>query len=201
LEACQAKEQQRHARHEPETEARLMADLTKTWIGCDPGNFAVGRAGYKPEAIVIHLAAGSLIGTDSWFLMSPEKRGEPASSAHYCVGKEGQIHQYVKEEDRAYHAGRVLEPTAKLVTETFPGVNPNLWTIGIEHEGMLDDDWPEAMIDASAALVAEICLRWDIPIDRDHIIKHHEVFSAKPCPGPKCPIDLIVEMAQKPFAT
>lgn len=178
-----------------------MADLPKTWIGCDPANFAVGRPGFKPEGICIHLMAGSLAGTDVWFLTSPEKRGQPPSSAHYGIGKEGQIHQYVKEEDRAFHAGRVLNPTAKLVTETFPSVNPNQFLIGVEHEGTLDDEWPEAMIDASSALIAEICARWEIPIDRDHIVKHHEIFSQKPCPGPRCPIDLIVEMAAKPLAT
>jgi len=176
-----------------------MPILSKTWIGCAEGNFASGRLDYKPEGIVIHLMAGTLIGTDTWFLTTPEKRDEPPSSAHYGVGKEGQIHQYVKEEDRAFHAGRLnpQPPTLALLLQ-FRNTNPNNFLIGIEHEGQLEDEWPEAMIEASAALIAEICQRWDIPIDRTHIVGHHEIFSDKPCPGPKCPLELMVEMAQKP---
>ena len=37
------------------------------WIGAHQLNFSRGRAGYNPEAVVIHIMDGSLIGTDSWF--------------------------------------------------------------------------------------------------------------------------------------
>ncbi len=30
-------------------------------------NFWSGRQGHKPEGIVIHIMAGTLIGTDAWF--------------------------------------------------------------------------------------------------------------------------------------
>ena len=67
-------------------------------------NFAHGRNGLKPQGIVIHLMDGTLLGTDAWFLNG--NRGS-VSSAHYGIGKTGEIHQYVKDEDRAYHAGNV----------------------------------------------------------------------------------------------
>lgn len=170
--------------------------MTIAWIGCAEGNWAPGRGAHKPEAIVIHLMAGSLAGTDAWFLTAPEKRnnGGFASSAHYGIGKLGQVHQYVKDEDRAYHAGRVQWPSTPVLA-LHPGVNPNDFTIGIEHEGQLDDDWTEEMIQASAALIADICARWSIPCDRAHIAKHHEIFAPKPCPGPKCPMDDLVARA------
>lgn len=65
-------------------------------------NFIRGRGGYRPEAVVIHIMAGTLVGTDAHF-------ANPASqvSAHYGIGKQGQIHQYVKEEDTAFHVGTV----------------------------------------------------------------------------------------------
>lgn len=171
-----------------------------TWIGCAAGNFSPGRAGHKPDLIVIHLMDGTLQGTDTWFLTPPSERnnGDFASSAHYGIGKAGQVHQYVHQEDEAFHAGRVLIPTAKLVVERH-GVNPNLYSIGIEHEGTPTDEWPDEMIEASAQLVAQLAAGHEIPLDRDHVVGHHEIFSAKSCPGDKCPIDQIVERAKAIF--
>lgn len=138
-------------------------------------NFWAGRKGYKPEAIVIHIMDGTLVGTDSWF-------NDPASqvSAHYGIGKSGEVHQYVKEEDTAWHAGRIDTPTWKLIKL---GINPNVYTIGIEHEGRPDDVWTDAMKQSSASLIREICQRWQIPVDRNHIVGHFEIYSKKP----KCP--------------
>lgn len=84
-------------------------------------NFTRGRSGYRPEAVVIHIMAGTLAGTDAHF-------ANPASqvSAHYGIGKQGQIHQYVKEEDTAFHAGTVDRPTWALIK---PGINPNLYCV------------------------------------------------------------------------
>lgn len=163
---------------------------------CASGNWAEGRGEYKPLAIVVHLMDGSLEGTDAWFNTPPDKRnnGGFASSAHYGVGKSGEVHQYVADTDRAYHAGRVLRATAAILEE-HPGINPNLYTIGIEHEGTVEDDWCADLAEASAQLIAELSGRWSIPIDRTHIIGHHEIFNAKPCPGPKCPLDQIVARA------
>lgn len=152
-------------------------------------NFWVGRKGYRPEGVVIHIMDGTLVGTDSWF-------ANPASqvSAHYGVGRTGEVHQYVKEEDTAWHAGRVDAPLWKLIK---PNINPNLYTVGIEHEGKPDDVWTDAMKQASAELVREICQRWQIPIDRNHIVGHFEIFSKKPnCPArDKKIIDEIVALA------
>ena len=160
-------------------------------------NFWVGRKGYRPEAIVIHIMDGTLIGTDSWFT-------NPASqvSAHYGIGKNGEVHQYVQENDSAWHAGRVDAPVWKL---TKPNINPNLYTIGIEHEGKPDDVWTDAMKQSSVAMIRDICQRWQIPIDRDHIIGHFEIYSKKPnCPATnKRILDELVALAgqQAPSAT
>lgn len=162
------------------------------WIGCHPSNFAHGRMQYHPIAIVLHIMDGSLDGTGKWFNTPEEERGPDriASSAHYGIGQGGTVHQYVREEDRAYHAGRVYNPTWPLVSNQ----NPNFITIGIEHEGYPGDMWSDAMISASVRLQADICRRWHIPADRQHIIGHKEIYAAKSCPGPRCPIDRIVNM-------
>ena len=132
---------------------------------------------------------GTLVGTDSWF-------ANPASlvSSHYGIGRTGEVHQYVKEEDTAWHAGRVDAPVWKLIKSN---INPNLYTVGIEHEGKPDDVWTDAMKQSSAALIREICQRWQIPIDRNHIVGHFEIFSKKPnCPArDKKIIDELVALA------
>ncbi len=152
-------------------------------------NFWTGRKGYRPEGVVIHIMDGTLVGTDSWF-------ANPASlvSSHYGIGRTGEVHQYVKEEDTAWHAGRVDAPVWKLVK---PNINPNLYTIGIEHEGKSDDVWTDAMKQSSGELIREICQRWQIPIDRNHIVGHFEIFSKKPnCPArDKKIIDELVALA------
>jgi len=148
------------------------------WIGCAPVNFRPGRPfGSKAEAIVIHCMDGTLAGTDAWFR-------DPAArvSAHYGVGVDGRIHQYVSEDDTAFHAGIVVNPTAAMVLSR-PSVNPNFYTIGIEHEGFADDKWPDAQLSTSPALVGGIAQRWEIPLDEDHVIRHHQIRFLKSCPG------------------
>ena len=149
-----------------------------TWIGAHPGNFRAGRpGGHRPEAIVIHIMDGSLGGTDSWF-------NDPKSSvsAHYGVGEGGALHQYVKETDTAFHAGTVDHPSWPLLK---PGVNPNYYTIGVEHEGRDASPypWPDPELEASLRLVRDIAMRWAIPLDADHIVTHHMIRRGKTCPG------------------
>jgi N-acetylmuramoyl-L-alanine amidase len=149
--------------------------MPREWIGCAPGNFRQGRHGFEPKAIVIHIIVGSL---ESAGLTFRDPRS--SVSAHYGVGKSGRVHQFVEETDTAFHAGTVVRPTWRLID---PRANPNLYTVGIEHEGQPQDAWPGDQYGASAALVREIAVRWRIPLDRDHIIMHREIRASKSCPG------------------
>lgn len=157
-------------------------------------NFFKGRAGYKPEAIVIHVMAGSIKGADQWF-SNPDSK----VSAHYGISMQGEVHQYVDESNTAWHAGRVHAPTWKGLKPNGPGtyINPNFYTIGIEHEGKGDTDWPDAMYKASANMIRDICVRYLIPLDRNHIVGHHEIFSLKICPG-QVDLDKLIRLASVP---
>lgn len=103
-------------------------------------------------------------------------------SAHYGISK-GRIWQWVKESDVAWHSGNAAV---------------NAESIGIEHDATLnghnlsDEDYR-----LSAEIVAEICKRHNIPLDRKHIIGHREV-KATQCPG-TIDIDRIINLA-KPIA-
>ena len=149
--------------------------MQRDWIGCAADNFRKGRHGFEPRAIIIHIIVGSLESAGLTF-----RDPLSAVSAHYGVGKSGQVHQFVEEADTAFHAGTVVEPTWRLID---PNVNPNLYTVGIEHEGQPQDIWPDEQYGASAALVREIAGRWQIALDRDHIIMHREIRASKTCPG------------------
>jgi N-acetylmuramoyl-L-alanine amidase len=143
---------------------------------CSAKNFLHGRPGsLHPAAIVIHISEGSLVSADAWF-----NNDSAQVSAHYCVGRAGEVHQYVSEEDTAYHAGSPVNPTWPLLR---PHVNPNFYTVGIEHEGRAQDEWTEVQYAASAQLVLDIARRWAIPIDAEHIVMHREIRGNKTCPG------------------
>lgn len=155
-------------------------------------NFREGRGTYKPEVLVLHIMQGSLSGTDSWF-------ANPASqvSSHYGVGLKGEIHQYVADENQAWTQGYHQGATFKLHK---PGINPNLYCLSIEHEGNDLSIVQEAQINASVELIKFLSKKWNIPIDREHIIGHYEV---DPIRKPNCPatnksiIDRIVRQAQQ----
>jgi N-acetyl-anhydromuramyl-L-alanine amidase AmpD len=130
-----------------------------------------------PRGIVVHTTDGTFGGALAW-LTDPQSR----VSAHYLVSLDGRVVQMVDEADTARHAGRVREPTAALVIDD----DPNPYTVGIEFEDggePLEVFRPDVQYAAGAALIREIVRRWEIPLDREHVIGHNEVFSAKACPG------------------
>lgn len=146
------------------------------WIGCPDSNFRKARpAGHRPEAIVVHIMDGSFSAGESVFLNAATQK-----SAHYGISTTGEIHQYVDEADTAFHAGIVVRPKWELLK---PGVNPNFYTIGIEHAGLADDVWPDFQLASSAALIGQVVARWNIPVDELHIIPHHIIRNSKTCPG------------------
>jgi hypothetical protein len=141
-------------------------------------NFAPGRDGHMPRGIVVHTTDGSFAGAVAW-LSNPESR----VSAHYVVGLDGRVLQLVDEGDTARHAGRVRDPTAALIGGDD---DPNLFTVGIEFEDGGDPEHvarPDEQYAAGAALIGAVAGRWGIPLDREHVIGHREVFAAKLCPG------------------
>jgi len=144
------------------------------WIGSP--NFS-SPMGYKIIAIVNHIMSGTLTGTDSWFT-------NPASkvSSHFGVGKNGEIHQYVNLGNPAWANGVVNNPNWPLLQN---GVNPNYYTVSIEHEGESGDVMPEAQYQATLALHRWLIVTLGIPVTRDNIIGHYRIDSVNKsrCPG------------------
>jgi N-acetyl-anhydromuramyl-L-alanine amidase AmpD len=144
---------------------------------CPTPNLEHGRKGFVPRAIVVHTNVGTFGSTVNWFA-----RAESGVSAHYMVGLNGRVVQFVDEPDVAKHAGRVHQPTSPLVSEE----NPNLYTIGVEFEDGGDPesiDRPSSQYRAGGTLIRAIAERWSIPLDREHVIGHREIYARKTCPG------------------
>lgn len=152
------------------------------------------REGYVPFVIVNHISVGTMASMDSWFT----DPGNQVSSAHFGVARDGRIHQYVEIERMAWANGIPTEQTggapAQVVRDM--GVNPNLYTVSIEHEGY-DGNLTEEQFQASVRLQRHI--RWvirnkwarDFPLDRYHVIGHFQINPVHKanCPGPKFPWD------------
>ena len=107
------------------------------------------------------------------------------------------MHQYVNETDTEWHAGRINAPSWQLIKRGPNGLfaNPNYYTVGIEHEGTENIDWTYAMYATSSELVRAICGRWNISIDRNHVIGHHDIYSLKTCPGHKVDLNKLIALA------
>ena len=74
----------------------------------------------------------------------------------------------------------------------------NWHTLGIHLSGAMDKVQPtDAQIESCAHLVAYLCDKYDISIDREHIVGHREVNDDTSCPGDNlfAKMDLIVSKA------
>ncbi|MEU3460787.1 N-acetylmuramoyl-L-alanine amidase [Streptomyces sp. NPDC006733] len=131
----------------------------------DYGNYDVTNRpadGVDIRSIVIHDTEGGYEGSLATF-----QNPATSASAHYLIrASDGLVTQMVPTKDTAWQAGN----------KTL-----NMHSIGIEHEGFAikAGSWySESQYESSAALVKYLAGRFNIPLDREHIIGHDEV------PGP-----------------
>ncbi|RMI42258.1 N-acetylmuramoyl-L-alanine amidase [Streptomyces triticirhizae] len=140
------------------------------WIPADPANYrrANRPRDYTVDRVVIHMP-------EATYPITLRVFQDPSHGAatHYVIrSSDGHVAQLARELDVAYHAGH-------------RGFNER--SIGIEHEGWADrpEYLTDALYESSARLVAGICARHEIPIDREHIVGHNEVPEVvRVCPGP-----------------
>ena len=129
------------------------------WVG-SPNHYD-GRDGHKVTHITLHTMAGFLAGTDSVFSSSSSQ-----ASAHYGIGANGEIHQYVDEANGSWSDANYLS---------------NMSTISIEHEGGIPQaQCTQACINASARLCADISQRYGLGMlwhdgTRGNIWLHREI--------------------------
>ncbi|MEV5280179.1 N-acetylmuramoyl-L-alanine amidase [Streptomyces sp. NPDC052811] len=145
----------------PECPAGLACDFKPA----DPNNYNVATRpdnGFDIRQIVIHDTE-----TDYQTAVNTFQNPTSSASAHYIVKDDGSlVTQLVATKDESYHAGNKTM---------------NMHALGVEHVGfaMKAGSWyGEPLYDSSATLVKYLAGRFNIPLDREHIIGHDEV------PGP-----------------
>lgn len=128
------------------------------------GNYMDGRSGNPISLIVDHWVG---VGT----LESAERRfktpGQQAS-AHFGIGQDGRIWQWVALEDTAYHCGQF---------------QANMLSIGIEHEATTTLLPSKALYDSSAWLHRHLSQQYGIQLEVGRTVRPHNYFSPTQCPG------------------
>ncbi|MER5210642.1 peptidoglycan recognition family protein [Streptomyces sp. NPDC002838] len=152
------------------------------WVAASDANWrrADRPEDYGIEMVIIHVTQGSFASAVKVF-QDPEH----GAASHYIVRKDGHVTQMIRELDVAYHAGNR---------------DYNERSVGIEHEGFVDrpQDFTDEMYEASARLTARVCARYDIPVDREHIIGHVEVPGTDHTdPGPHWDWDRYMKLVRK----
>jgi N-acetyl-anhydromuramyl-L-alanine amidase AmpD len=115
------------------------------------------------------------------------------TSSHYVIrSSDGAITQMVKTKDIAWHAGNSLV---------------NAESIGIEHEAVAAEGatwYTDEMYRSSAELVRFLAAKYDIPLDREHILGHNDIANQKNFPnshwdpGPFWDWDRYMELLKAP---
>lgn len=114
--------------------------------------------GIRIDSIVIH-------DTESSYESAINTFQQPGGgSAHYVIrSSDGAVTQMVPTKDLSFHAGNY---------------SANMHSLGIEHEGYAASGgtwYTQTEYETSAALVRYLADRFDIPLDRQHIIGHDNV--------------------------
>lgn len=129
------------------------------WVAASPANLrrADRPDDYVIDRVIIHVTQGGYRSAVRAF----QNAGHGAA-AHYIVRRDGGVTQMIRELDVAFHAGNRAY---------------NERSVGIEHEGFVEDDssFTDAMYEASARLTAAICGRYGMAVDREHVIGHVQV--------------------------
>ena len=136
--------------------------------------------------VIIHTCESNYASCWSW-LVNPVSQ----VSAHYVVSEEGsEISQLVLERNRAWHIAALYDCTLNRRHDCrLNGVQSNHFTVGIEHAGFVSQDsFPDAQLNASAALVCDVTRDRGIPRDWQHIVGHGQLQPVdRTDPGPHWP--------------
>jgi len=127
-------------------------------------NCGCRRGGALPDLVVLHYTAMDSAGA------ALERLCDPAAqvSAHYLVGRNGEVWYLVDERMRAWHAGAGSWGAVGDV---------NSRSIGIELDNRGGEPFTEPQMEALEALLPEIMARWTIPAER--VIAHSDMAPAR----------------------
>lgn len=155
-------------------------------------------------AVCEHISEG---GPNTWQYL---QTGTQPSSSTFFVDKAGRIYQMASIYERTwanglnYVDGRYIDPQGTVVNppwwrlHTYPGIDPNKFTVSVEHEGWPNDERTPAMIAADVRILSyihgETGIIW---IAEDTLIGHRHIspVNRPNCPGPKLDLHNLAELA------
>lgn len=155
---------------------------------------------YAPEYVVIHFTSAVVNHRDDPYNMAYIRQTftDYGVSINYIIDRDGTVYCYIPEERAAWHAGKGTLSAGEKYTNAL-----NKYSIGIELVGMgsasdmsqyltekeyaaLDRSligFTDAQYTSLSLLVDDICTRYGIEKDREHIIGHEDYSPAKTDPG------------------
>ncbi|MGP6085836.1 N-acetylmuramoyl-L-alanine amidase [Antarctobacter jejuensis] len=116
-------------------------------------NFGDRRGVSAPDMVVLHYTAMQSAEAARDWLCTPESE----VSCHYVIAEDGRLWQLVRDEDRAWHAGRGCWGAVRDV---------NSHSIGIELANTGFHPFPEPQMRVLEHLLAGLLARWSIPPER-----------------------------------
>lgn len=153
----------------------------------------------KPEFVMVHFTSAVVLSRDDPYNMDTIRSifVDYKVSVHYIIDRDGRILCYIPENLVAYHAGYGTWKEEKYTD------NLNNYSIGIELAAIGSQrdmaqylteaefqklspeliGYTDAQYTALKSLIEDICVRNDIPMDRQHIIGHEEYSPKKTDPG------------------
>ena len=165
---------------------------------------------YSPDMIMIHFTSALVISPQDPYNIDHIRNIfiENEVSIHYIIERDGTVRCYIPENRVAWHAGKGEFIGGDKYTNMM-----NQYAIGIELVGIgsysdmaiyigkaeydkLDPSligFTDEQYSSLQLLVEDICFRYAIPNDRDHIIGHEEYSSGKTDPGELFEWDRITE--------
>lgn len=170
-----------------------------------PNRF-LGRKGWVPDMIVLHNTGGTKISSAHYWFLDPSSQ----VSAHYLVGLDGEIRQYVSLSDGAWCNGTSSDKSkrswygnAKSNLVRSRKQNCNLYSISVECVGRCGDPLTEAQLKAVTELVGRIreevlaIYGKELSVDADHLVRHCDV---NPKGKPDCGVNIQLKRIIDAFA-
>ncbi len=155
---------------------------------------------HVPQFVMLHFTSAVVNHRDDPFNMDHIRQIfiDYELSIHYIVQRDGTVRCYIPEDRVAWHAGKGQWADDPTYTDSM-----NHYAIGIEivaigsasdmsqyltaaEYAQLDDSlkgFTQAQYDTLRALVTDLCQRYDIPMDRQHVLGHDEYSTRKNDPG------------------
>lgn len=140
----------------------MMRTMQTQWLPASTNNYERGRGAEKIEYIILHWSNSEPLTTIDTKFVDANR----LASTHYAIHNT-QVHQYVKDEDTAFHAGSAVVDKKSLSIICVGGVNMPI---------------TEATYQTVALLIEELARKYRIRIDADHIKGHNSVAQGR-CPG------------------